>query len=64
MKKMFIELHAPNGEKIYHNIDHIIAVGLDDRRRTVLFYGNTEFVVQETVDSVMALIELVKIASS
>ena len=59
---MFIELHTPNGEKIYHNIDYIIAVGLDDRKRTVLFYSNTEFVVQETVDSVMALIELAKMA--
>ena len=54
---MFIELHAPNGEKIYHNADRIIAFGLDDRRRTNIFYDNTTFVVEETVATVMGLIE-------
>lgn len=54
---MFIELHAPNGTPIYHNVEQIVAVGLDDRNRTNIFYNDTTFVVEETVASVMGLIE-------
>lgn len=53
---MFIELHAPNGCAIYHNADRINVVGLDQQNRTVIFYDNGEFVVEETVATVMGLI--------
>ena len=53
---MFVELHATNGKKIYHNADRIIAVGTNDKNRTTIFYDNTTFVVEETVATVMGLI--------
>lgn len=55
---MFIKLHAPDGTEIFHNANQIIAVGLDDKNETTIFYNNAEFVVTETVSTVMALIEL------
>lgn len=57
---MFIELHAPNGTVIYHNANQIVAVGLDDKNRTTIFYNDAEFVVEETVSTVMGLIEQAK----
>lgn len=53
---MFIELHALNGTVIYHNVDNVLSIGLDDKRRTCLFYSGGAFVVQETVATVMGMI--------
>lgn len=59
---MFIKLHAPNGTVIYHNVNQIVAVSLDDKNRTIICYNDdAEFVVKETVSKVMGLIEKGKI---
>ena len=46
---------------IYHNVNQIVAIGLDDRNRTTIFYNDVEFVVEETVATVIGLIEQGKI---
>lgn len=58
---MFVKLHAPNGTVVYHNVNQIFAVGLDDMNRTTICYNDAEFVVKETVSTVMGLIEQGKI---
>lgn len=57
---MFIELHAPNGTKVYHNVDQVIAIGLCDNQ-TNIFYNDTTFVVKETMPEVVKMVEQAKI---
>lgn len=57
---MFIELHAPDGTKVYHNADQIVVIGLCDNQ-TNIFYNDTTFVVKETMSEVMKMVEQAKI---
>lgn len=59
---MFIELHAPTGAIVYHNIDNVLTIGLNDQKRTCLCYSGAEFVVQETVATVMGMIMQAKMS--
>ena len=57
---MFVELHAPDGTKVYHNADQIITIGLCDNQ-TNIFYNDTTFVVKETMPEVIKMVEQAKI---
>lgn len=54
---MFVKLHAPNGTVVYHNVNQICVVGLDDENRTTICYNDAEFVVKEKMSTVIGLIE-------